>query len=174
MITRDTIPDLPGALCVGAPVDLWHATRAADITAAKAVCARCPASDRCLAWAVARDEPAGVWGGLTRDERVADNEPAEPAKLAAVVAAAKPRAPRPRPTGPTRDICGTDDGRQAHRGRRERFCDACKAAGLAECGTRGGRSKHLRKGEPVCDRCARAEAEYQERRRHRARIGADR
>jgi WhiB family redox-sensing transcriptional regulator len=36
---------------------------------AKKVCARCPIRDACLAGALARREPYGVWGGLTTAER---------------------------------------------------------------------------------------------------------
>jgi WhiB family redox-sensing transcriptional regulator len=34
-------------------------------------CWRCPARAACADYAVAADEPAGVWGGLLPDERVA-------------------------------------------------------------------------------------------------------
>lgn len=43
---------------------LWFSNDPTDIQAAKAVCRRCPVSDRCLAGAVERDERWGVWGGL--------------------------------------------------------------------------------------------------------------
>jgi WhiB family redox-sensing transcriptional regulator len=36
---------------------------------AKAVCARCPVMDACRAHAIAAAEPAGIWGGLTVEER---------------------------------------------------------------------------------------------------------
>src|SRR5437762_1204407 len=36
---------------------------------AKAVCGRCLVREDCLAWALAHDEPTGVWGSLTRQER---------------------------------------------------------------------------------------------------------
>ena len=36
---------------------------------AKALCAACPARAACLAAALARNEPAGIWGGLTAYER---------------------------------------------------------------------------------------------------------
>ncbi|WP_435850303.1 WhiB family transcriptional regulator [Streptomyces olindensis] len=38
---------------------------------AKAVCRRCPVIETCLAAALARREPNGVWGGLDKDERKA-------------------------------------------------------------------------------------------------------
>jgi WhiB family transcriptional regulator, redox-sensing transcriptional regulator len=36
---------------------------------AKAVCAGCPVVMECLGWAMATDEPHGVWGGMTSRER---------------------------------------------------------------------------------------------------------
>ncbi|MGH8906204.1 MAG: WhiB family transcriptional regulator [Egibacteraceae bacterium] len=36
---------------------------------AKAVCQRCPVIAQCLAWALATRQEAGVWGGLSEDER---------------------------------------------------------------------------------------------------------
>lgn len=37
--------------------------------AAKAVCARCPVTEQCLTTALQTQEPYGVWGGTTEDER---------------------------------------------------------------------------------------------------------
>jgi WhiB family redox-sensing transcriptional regulator len=45
--------------------DGWQAV----IEEAKAVCRRCPVTDRCLAWALANNIEDGVWGGLTEQER---------------------------------------------------------------------------------------------------------
>ena len=39
------------------------------IAEAKAVCWRCPVSSECLNWALASGQDAGVWGGLSEDER---------------------------------------------------------------------------------------------------------
>lgn len=36
---------------------------------AKAVCRRCPVVDACLQWAMETGQDAGVWGGLSEDER---------------------------------------------------------------------------------------------------------
>jgi WhiB family redox-sensing transcriptional regulator len=36
---------------------------------AKAICARCPVIDSCLKDALRNNEPYGVWGGLSADER---------------------------------------------------------------------------------------------------------
>ncbi|OKK05034.1 WhiB family transcriptional regulator [Streptomyces sp. CB02400] len=36
---------------------------------AKAVCRRCPVSERCLAWALTAGPVEGIWGGTTEGER---------------------------------------------------------------------------------------------------------
>jgi len=36
---------------------------------AKAVCRDCPVRDNCLNWAIEHGEDAGVWGGMSEDER---------------------------------------------------------------------------------------------------------
>lgn len=40
-----------------------------QIEDAKAVCRWCPVIDRCLQWALESGQDAGVWGGLSEDER---------------------------------------------------------------------------------------------------------
>lgn len=40
-----------------------------QIERAKAICRRCPVMEQCLATALADGEDAGIWGGLTPDER---------------------------------------------------------------------------------------------------------
>jgi len=40
-----------------------------QIEEAKAVCRRCPVLETCLQGALDRNEPAGIWGGLTEPER---------------------------------------------------------------------------------------------------------
>ncbi len=42
---------------------------ASQIEAAKAVCASCPVRTECLEWALSTAQDAGVWGGLSEDER---------------------------------------------------------------------------------------------------------
>ncbi|MFI0898105.1 WhiB family transcriptional regulator [Streptomyces sp. NPDC020983] len=39
------------------------------IEEAKAVCRRCPVMDACRSWALETGQEAGVWGGLSEDER---------------------------------------------------------------------------------------------------------
>ena len=41
----------------------------AQIAKAKVVCNRCPVTAQCLAWALETGQDAGVWGGMSEDER---------------------------------------------------------------------------------------------------------
>ena len=40
-----------------------------QIEEAKAVCRSCPVVDTCLQWALESGQDAGVWGGMSEDER---------------------------------------------------------------------------------------------------------
>ena len=42
---------------------------ASQIVAAKAICMRCEVRMECLEWAMATGQDAGVWGGLSEEER---------------------------------------------------------------------------------------------------------
>ncbi len=71
----DSRPDWRGhAACRGADPDLFFpdgdigSTRA-QVKTAKLICRRCPVSATCLNWALASGQEAGIWGGLTEDER---------------------------------------------------------------------------------------------------------
>ena len=63
--------------CRSADPDLFFGPDAAEFVSArkkreaeaKAVCARCPVRDACLAYALDTGEVYGVWGGLSEDER---------------------------------------------------------------------------------------------------------
>jgi WhiB family redox-sensing transcriptional regulator len=57
-LTDDTV--LP---CWTTDPDLWFAESPADVEAAKALCGPCPLREACLAGALERREPWGVWGG---------------------------------------------------------------------------------------------------------------
>ncbi|MEV6978748.1 WhiB family transcriptional regulator [Kitasatospora sp. NPDC093806] len=75
--------DLRGAACNGADTDLFYPEvdeDAEDIEAARAtaewaerrakmICAGCPVKSMCLADALERKEPAGIFGGLNERER---------------------------------------------------------------------------------------------------------
>ena len=41
----------------------------AQIEEAKVVCRRCEVVDTCLKWAIESGQDAGVWGGMSEDER---------------------------------------------------------------------------------------------------------
>lgn len=41
----------------------------AQTARAKAVCRRCPVMIRCRTWALSTGQVAGVWGGMSEDER---------------------------------------------------------------------------------------------------------
>lgn len=43
--------------------ELWFAELPADVERAKALCQACPVREACLAGALERREPWGVWGG---------------------------------------------------------------------------------------------------------------
>ena len=52
--------DLP---CRTFDADLWFAESPAELELAKSLCAECPLRVECLAGAIERGEPWGVWGG---------------------------------------------------------------------------------------------------------------
>ncbi len=54
---------LPALPCHGDDPDLWFAENPVDLERAKALCGACPVRRECLAAALARQEPWGVWGG---------------------------------------------------------------------------------------------------------------
>ncbi|HVL32040.1 MAG TPA: WhiB family transcriptional regulator [Actinomycetota bacterium] len=63
-------PYFSDAACEGLDPELFYAEAGAAIMKAKAYCARCPVRERCLEWAIKREE-FGVWGGTTARERSA-------------------------------------------------------------------------------------------------------
>lgn len=52
--------DLP---CRSGDADLWFAEAPRELERAKALCGQCPIQAECLAGALNRGEPWGVWGG---------------------------------------------------------------------------------------------------------------
>jgi WhiB family redox-sensing transcriptional regulator len=40
-----------------------------QVAAARKVCRRCPVRGTCLSWALDNEQEAGIWGGLTEEER---------------------------------------------------------------------------------------------------------
>lgn len=60
-----TNPDwMTRAACASAPVQEMQ-----SVDATIAMCRNCPVISPCLSFALARDEPYGVWGGLTYEDR---------------------------------------------------------------------------------------------------------
>lgn len=55
--------DLEELPCLVLDPDLWFAESPADLERAKTYCAGCPIRAECLAGALDRREPWGVWGG---------------------------------------------------------------------------------------------------------------
>lgn len=53
----------PGLPCHSVDPDLWFAESPGDVETAKALCLPCPLRAACLAGALDRREPWGVWGG---------------------------------------------------------------------------------------------------------------
>jgi WhiB family redox-sensing transcriptional regulator len=52
-----------GIPCREYDAELWFAESPADVEFAKTLCGACPARTECLASALGRAEPWGVWGG---------------------------------------------------------------------------------------------------------------
>ena len=48
---------------------IGNASSALQIEKAKAVCRRCEVAEACLNWAMEYGQDAGVWGGLSEEER---------------------------------------------------------------------------------------------------------
>lgn len=61
----DTFDQLVATLipCREYDAELWFAESTADVELAKSLCQECPLREGCLAGAVERQEPWGVWGG---------------------------------------------------------------------------------------------------------------
>ncbi|MEJ2854176.1 MULTISPECIES: WhiB family transcriptional regulator [unclassified Saccharothrix] len=92
----DTAPDAGLELpCRTNNPDLWFADAPAELEQAKAFCTTCPVIAECLAGAIARHEPWGVWGGeiFERGAVIARKRPrGRPRKDAAPVVPAAPAA----------------------------------------------------------------------------------
>ena len=57
------------AVCAQTDPDAFTPDPGDPVWMAKQVCAECPIREECLAYAVERREPSGVWGGLSARER---------------------------------------------------------------------------------------------------------
>lgn len=61
-------PYLDDAACKGLDPELFYAESGTAIVRAKSLCHQCDVRERCLEWALKREE-FGVWGGTTARER---------------------------------------------------------------------------------------------------------
>jgi WhiB family redox-sensing transcriptional regulator len=64
------------AACVGTDTSAFYpadgeraVSRRVREEKARAICGRCPVIAECLQWAIATNEPWGLWGGMSSDER---------------------------------------------------------------------------------------------------------
>ena len=57
------------ALCTASDPGIFFPPSDSPATQARQICAQCPVRGSCLAYAVAADEPFGIWGGLNPRER---------------------------------------------------------------------------------------------------------
>lgn len=80
------------AVCREEEPELFYAEGAVDIEEAKSHCRRCPVKAECLAGALERREPFGVWGALSATERRAILAPTIKAERAAAKAAKEAKA----------------------------------------------------------------------------------
>ena len=65
-VTRRHAPDektLDDLACRRFDAELWFAESPEDVELAKSLCTDCPLATACLAGALERNEPWGVWGG---------------------------------------------------------------------------------------------------------------
>jgi WhiB family redox-sensing transcriptional regulator len=89
----DTDRWMEDASCVGLEPELFFPGPGIDPAPAKAVCASCIVRGECLAIAIARREPDGIWGGLTAAERRGDARRRRRRRASVrLVTAADPRA----------------------------------------------------------------------------------
>lgn len=85
LMRGDDVPDVENIRALLAPRPAWMAdalcrepdhaavnffpTRGEATEPAKAVCARCPVADECLAFALDSARTSGIWGGTTERQR---------------------------------------------------------------------------------------------------------
>ena len=70
------VPALPGAACrdAGIDPDMFYPypkrLDRATLKVVKSICGKCPVQLECLEYAMENDEEFGIWGGLTRKQRI--------------------------------------------------------------------------------------------------------
>lgn len=116
------------ALCPEYPDVSWFPTAGQSTAPAKRVCRRCLCRADCLAWALQQPEsPAGVWGGLSVEER------------RRLVAPTAPRSPRSGPCGSCGHVATGEGQDRLVKGLCKSPCyrQAARAGQLAATGTSG-------------------------------------
>jgi len=72
---RDNAPWMQDGACRGEDPELFFPepgpNMLSSIAIAKGICYECPVRETCLEWAIETNQEYGVWGGLTRNERLA-------------------------------------------------------------------------------------------------------
>jgi WhiB family redox-sensing transcriptional regulator len=70
---KDLIGDTPAwqdlAQCQQADPEAWYPEKGSPTKGAVRVCNRCPVRTECLEFALETQEPHGIWGGKTEQER---------------------------------------------------------------------------------------------------------
>lgn len=77
-LTEQVAQAQPGVIpCRGNDSDSWFAQEQSQIENAQRLCRGCPLQAQCLAGAIARAEPCGVWGGelFEQGKAVAQKKP---------------------------------------------------------------------------------------------------
>ncbi len=132
MSTRapDTLPNIltwaARAACQGQDLNLFFSDAEQKVRQAKAICAACPVRRQCLDEALRSEGAsvgAGVFGGLTADERTR----LVLARATEQAAAQGQAPPQPR-TGGRPAPCGTRSAYQRHVKKGEPIDEACRAA----------------------------------------------
>jgi WhiB family redox-sensing transcriptional regulator len=89
-------------LCRQVDPELFYPEKGQSSASAKLICSRCPVKDECLRFALDRDEPFGIWGGTSEQDRRKmkgkqsrkRTGPTPRERAAAIVAAGKQECPR--------------------------------------------------------------------------------
>lgn len=69
MIPALVAEDVFEGACYGHDPEIWFPSSAEELDEALSICKGCPVREDCLAGALDRSEPFGVWGGKTEEER---------------------------------------------------------------------------------------------------------
>lgn len=68
IIPRELEWQLDG-VCNQTDPEIFYPEKGGSVLEPKGVCAGCPVRETCLEYALARDEPFGIWGGMSERER---------------------------------------------------------------------------------------------------------